>query len=227
MASFKRVEGDYTIENTQPDGVNFSGNIIINTGNLQINTNDNGSGNVDIAGNLNVEGNVTYINVEELNIRDPFILLNSSNTGTYASNSGILTHKTSSTYAGLRFNNNLGEWEISPSTDTTGETGSWGNLVTGNVVRQAAGNTTEIQFNTGNLFDASANITFDKSVNKLTLQGHQVLGNLGSAPDAVANSVVLYHNTVSTGTTGVYVKDATDDQELISKKKAVFYSLIL
>jgi hypothetical protein len=228
MASYKRVDGDYTIENTlEPDGVTYTGNVIINCGNLEINTNDGGIGNVDIAGNLNVGGNVTYINVEELNIRDPFILLNSSNTGTYASNSGILTHKTSTTFAGLRYDNLSGEWQISIDTNVYGNSGSWGNLVTGSVVRNAAGSNTQVQFNTGGNFDASANLVFDKSINQLALQGHAVFGNLGAAPTAVANSVALYHNTVGAGETGLYALDDARNEELISKRKAVVYSLIL
>lgn len=227
MASFKRIDGDLTIENTLlPDGVTYTGNIYINTGNLAIVTNDGGTGNVDIAGNLNVGGNVTYINVEELNIRDPFILLNSSNTGTYASNSGILTHKTSNTFAGLRYNNISEEWEISIATDQGGEAGTWTRIASGSPVYGAAGSNTQLQFNNAGAFGASANLTFNFATNGLTLQGHEVLGNIGTGPTAVANATVIYRGSIGTGTTGIYTKDFSRDQELISKNKAVAYSLI-
>ena len=99
MTSYKRIDGDYYITTINPGDK------------VYIQTEE-----VDVAGNLTVSGNLTYINVTELNVTDPFILVNASNTGTYSSNSGLLTHKTSSDYAGLRYNNNSAQWEISTST---------------------------------------------------------------------------------------------------------------
>jgi hypothetical protein len=209
MSTYKRIDGDWSITT-----LNALDNVNITTH------------TVKIYGNLDVGGNVTYINVDELNIRDPFILLNSSNTGSYASNSGILTHRTASDFAGLRWSNTTAQWEISSSTDTTGETGSWVAIATGNVISGAAGANTEVQYNNAGAFGASAAFVFDESANLLAVSGPVALGNIGSAPSAVANSAALYNAAVGAGDTGVYVKSAAVDDELISRRKAVFYSLI-
>jgi hypothetical protein len=106
MNTKKRIDGDYYIET-------------INAGDMvHINS------DLDVDGNLTVNGNITYINTEQLDVKDPFIILNSSNTSTYAANAGVLTHKTSSDYAGIRYNTVAGYWEISSSTSDTGETGT-------------------------------------------------------------------------------------------------------
>ena len=89
MNTKKRIDGDYYIET-----INSGDRVIIQTT------------AVAVTGNLEVAGNLTYINTEELDVKDPFIMLNSSNTSTYGSNSGILTHKTASSYSGIRYNNN-------------------------------------------------------------------------------------------------------------------------
>jgi hypothetical protein len=209
MATYKRIDGDYNITT-----LNALDNVNITTH------------TVKIFGNLDVGGNVTYINVDELNIRDPFILLNSSNTSTYASNSGILTHRTASDFAGLRWSNTTAQWEISSSTDDTGETGSWVAIATGNVVAGAAGSNTEVQFNNAGSFGASTAFTFDEADNKLTLTGHLALGNIVTAPAATANTAALYHNQEGSGGTGVYVKSTVVEDELVSKSKAIVFAII-
>jgi hypothetical protein len=209
MTTFKRIDGDYNITT-----LNYVDNVNINT-----NT-------VHVYGNLDVEGNLTYINVTELNVKDPFIVLNSSNTGVYPANSGILTHRSSNDFAGLRWNNTSAQWEVSNSTSTTGETGSWAVIATGSFVSNASGSNTQVQFNTNNSFDASANFVFDKSVDRLELQGHLALGNLASAPAITANAVTLFNQTVGAGDSGVYALSSAVDDELVSRRRAIAFSII-
>jgi hypothetical protein len=230
MPSTKRIDGDYQITT-----LNLDDNVIINTNTVEVNGKLNVAGNVAISGNLDVSGNVTYINVSELNIRDPFILLNSSNTGSYAANSGVLTHITSNTFAGIRYNDTSGNWEVSSSTDTEGTSGSWQTVVSGNVVTEAAGNVTEIQFNGGptgpnpgdpKSFNGSPDFTFDAVTTTFTLQGHMVYGNIVTTPTAVANSVAVYHKRATDGGSGLYVKSTTTDSELVTNQTAILLSII-
>jgi len=209
MATYKRIDGDWNITT------------INSVDNVNITTNT-----VNVRGNLDVEGNLTYINVTELNVKDPFIVLNSSNTGIYPSNSGILTHKSVSDFAGLRWNNTSAQWEVSNSTSTTGETGTWVNIATGSFVSNAAGSNTEVQFNSGGNFDAVPEFTFDQAVNRLELQGHLALGNLAVAPAVAANAVILFNQTVGGGDSGVYAKSAVVDDELVSRRRAIAFSII-
>lgn len=209
MATVKRVDGDYRIVSVNPED------------NVTVTTNT-----FEVQGNLDISGNLTYINVTELNIADPFILLNSSNTGSYEPNSGILTHKTESTFAGLRYNQDNQEWQISVDTSTTGETGTWVPIATGTVVSSAAGSNTEIQFNDDGSFGASADFVFDFGNSELTLNGTQRFANIPTAPGAVANTVAVYHQGVGSGGTGVYVKTDTVDDELVSRSKAIVFGII-
>ena len=207
MATYKRIDGDYAITT-----LNSADNVTITTHTLEV------------VGNLDVSGNLTYINVTELNIQDPFILLNASNTGSYASNSGVLTHTAASTFAGIRYNATATQWEISSSTDTTGLTGTWSAIATGTAT--VAGANTQVQFNDGGAFGANANLTFDKAVSKLTVLGHMVLGNIGTTPSSTANAAALYNNVEGSGGTGVYVKSSTVDDELVSKSAAIVFAII-
>jgi len=209
MPTQKRIDGDYVITTINPPD-----DVVVNTNTLVVN------------GNLDVVGNLTYINVDELNIRDPFILLNSSNTGTYASNSGILTHETVSSFAGIRYNATAGVWELSVNTDSTGLAGTWSVISSGGTVIPGAP-VTSIQFNSSGAFGGDADFTFDAANSAVTLQGHQVFGNIGTAPGVTANAVAVYHNAVAYGDSGLYVQSAAGSDELITKQRSVFYSLIL
>lgn len=209
MPTQKRIDGDYVITTINP-----SDDVVVNTNTLVVN------------GNLDVVGNLTYINVDELNIRDPFILLNSSNTGTYASNSGILTHETVSSFAGIRYNATAGAWQLSIATDSTGLTGTWNNIGTsGSGV--PVGPNESLQYNDGGNFGGDAALTFDVANAAVVLQGHQIFGNIGTAPGATANAVAVYHNAVAEGDSGLYVQSAAGTDELITRQRSVFYSLIL
>jgi hypothetical protein len=231
MPTTKRIDGDYTIST-----LNAADNVVVNTHTVDINGNldvvglTSLVGNVAISGNLNVAGNLTYINVSELNIRDPFILVNASNTGTYAANSGILTHTSNTVFAGIRYNSIVDAWQASDDTDATGETGLWLDIALGNVITSAAGNIYQIQFNAGAAqdfaFAANANFTFDAANSAMALQGNLVLGNVANSPSATANSVTLFHNAQGAGGTGVYVKSNTVEDELVSKNTAMLFSII-
>lgn len=206
MATYKRIDGDYNIIS-----INTEDDVIIDTNTVRV------------LGNLDVEGNLTYINVAELNVKDPFIVLNSSNTGTYPSNSGVLTHTAVSTFAGIRYDRDAGQWEVSSSTDATGLTGTWSPLSTGGAI---GGANTFVQFNDSGFFGGNANFAFDKATSKVTITGQMVLGNINTTPTATSNSVALYNKQVGSGSTGVYVRSSTVDDELISATQAKKFALI-
>ena len=231
MPTTKRIDGNYTIST-----LNDADNVVVNTHTVDINGNldvvglTSLVGNVAISGNLNVAGNLTYINVTELNVTDPFILVNASNTGSYAANSGILTHVSNTVYAGIRYNSNVDAWQVSSDTSQSGEVGLWQDLVQGNVITQAAGELYQIQYNagvaTGYALAANANFTYDDANSAMTLQGNLVLGNVATIPLAVSNTVTLFHNAQGAGGTGVYVKSTTVEDELVSKNTAMLFSII-
>lgn len=197
---------------------NISGNWYI--------TVEGGEGTIYVDGNLDVSGNITY--VTELAVNDAFIIVAANNDGT-VNQMGMLADKGANTYAGIRYNDITSQWEISSDAYANGvptPSGPYAPIATGNAT--VAGSNTQIQFNDSSSFGASANLTFNKTLNQLSvLTGSQVLGNIGTAPTATANAVTLYNLAPSTGDTGIYARTSTTQDELISATRAKFYSLIL
>jgi len=183
---------------------------------------DNGVGTIYIDGNLDVSGNITY--VSEIAVNDAFIIVAANNTGTVNDMGLVATKVANSAYAGLRFDVTANAWQISSSVAANGAPiASYANIATGNAT--VAGANTQLQFNDSSSFGASANLTFDKSTNRLTLTGHQALANVAT-PANVANSVVIFSNAVSAGGTGLYFTSAAANDELVSKSKAIVFSII-
>ena len=206
MSTFKTTSGDYTV-NLGP----------YDSGNAKW------SGTMNVNGNLNVVGNITY--VTDIAVNDAFIIVAANNTGTI-SDMGLVATKTTGSYAGLRFNVAANAWQVSSSVNINGSpVASYANIAVGDV--SVAGANTQLQFNDGTAFGASANLTFNKVTNVLTLQGSQTLGNIGATPSSVANSVVIYNKAQGDGGTGLYVRSSTVNDELIAYNKAKLLSIIL
>jgi hypothetical protein len=216
MSTTKRIAGDYNIVSVDiADGDNV--NVITHT--------------VNIVGNLNVSGNVTYIDVTELTVDDPFITVAANNSGSGAGaafpEQGLVTQTGTGTFAGLRFNNPTNTWQISPSVTADGAPLTAYSDLASAAATSPGLPTNSVQFNAGNIFGGSANLLFDSANARLTLTGTQVLANIGTAPAAVANSVSVYHNAVGAGGSGVYAKTTATDGELVSKSRAIVFGLIL
>lgn len=206
MATIKTTSSDYTI-NVGP----------YDTGNTKW------TGTMNVNGNLNVAGNITY--VTDIAVNDAFIIVAANNTGT-VTDMGLIATKGTSSYAGLRFDVAANAWQVSSSVNIDGSpVTAYTSIATGNV--SVSGSNTQIQFNDSGSFGATANLTFNKVTNVLTLQGSQTLGNIGAAPSSVANSVVIYNNTMGAGATGLYVISATANDELTAYNKAKLLSIIL
>lgn len=186
---------------------------------------DGGSGTLTINADLDVVGNITYIDSTELQVQDPFITLNNSNTGSYMANSGVLTHTAASTYAGIRYNRTALQWELSDSTDATGTSGTWSVIASGGAGTPGLPNAS-VQFNDSGTFAGSTNLVYDSGTDTLTLTGTEVYGNIGSTPAYSGNGVAVYNKAIGSGGTGLYVKNSTVDDELVSKSAAIVYSII-
>ena len=185
---------------------------------------DSGQGTIYINGNLDVAGNITY--VSDIAVNDAFIIVAANNTGT-VNNMGLVATKVANTaYAGLRFDVAANVWQISSSVYGNGvPVAAYANILTTGSPAVAAGSNTQVQFNQGGVFGASANLTFDYGNNKLTMLGYQVFGNTAT-PANVANAVALYSNVTGSGGTGLYFTSASANDELVSKSKAIVFAII-
>jgi len=207
MSTFKTTSGDYTV-NLGP----------YDTGNAKW------TGTMNVNGNLNVAGNITY--VSDIAVNDAFIVVAANNTGTIQ-DMGLVATKNANTgsYAGLRFDVGTNTWQVSSSVNFDGSpVTAYTTLATGNVT--VSGSNTQIQFNDGGTFGASANLTFNKVTNVFTVQGSQTLGNIGAAPSTVGNSVVIYNNTTGAAGSGLYVISSTANDELTAYKRAKRLSIV-
>ena len=198
MATYKNTNGDWYI------------------------TVNSGVGTIYVDGNLDVSGNITY--VSEIAVNDAFIAVAANNNGTVTSMGLLATKTANTTWAGLRFNTITSQWEISPSVYGNGSPiSAYETIATGNAT--VGGANTEVQFNNSGAFGANINLTYDFTSSKLTLQGHQVFGNTAT-PANVANSVAVYSNVVGAGGTGLYFTSSAANDELVSKSKAIVFSII-
>jgi hypothetical protein len=201
MSTYKNTSGDLTL-----------------TGNSGLATLTINYANTVFNGNFTYTGNLTTV--------DDFIVVAANNTGT-VQDMGLLAgiNVTANTYAGLRFDVATNSWQISSNVNGAG-VGSYSTILTAATSGNAAGSNTQIQFNNNSAFGANVNLTYDYTTSRLTLQGTEIFGNIGTTPSYAGNGVAVYNNTVGGGGTGLYVKNATVDDELVSKSKAIVYGII-
>lgn len=214
MATYKRVEGDYNIISVEDND-----NVIIDTH------------TVKVYGNLDVVGNVTYIETNELTVDDPFITVAGNNNGTLGTaqfqEQGVVTQTSANTYAGLRFNNATLTWQISSSVDANGAPISAYSDIGTAAAGSVGGPLYAVQYHdAGNVFGGSAYYSVDLANSTVSLNGTQVFGNIGTAPAATANSVAVYHNAIGAGDTGLYVKNTAVEAELVTKNRAILFGII-
>lgn len=190
--------------------------------------------NLTVAGNLAINGTTTSVNTTNTNVTDRVITLNKGETGPGVTGpndvSGIEVDRGASAKATLRWNETLEHWEISDKDgnfaeittaaggggyltavvdDTSPELGA--NLDLNNKNVEGAGN-----ININGAIDATGNITGGN----LQTAGSLVVG-LGTA-----NELEIYAQPVGLSGTGIWYTNATETAELISKKKAIIYSII-
>ena len=187
---------------------------------------DSGTGTIYVNGNLDVTGNITY--VSDIAVNDAFLIVAANNTGTVQDMGLVATKVANSSYAGLRFDVSANTWQISSSVYGNGAPIAPYQSITSGNTGVPGGNIFDVQVNNGSgLFTANGNLRYNPSTNKLTLNGVQVLSNIGTAPIAVANSVSIYNNAPGSGQTGLFVTGntiATD--EVMSLTRAKLYSII-
>ena len=202
MATVKNTSDDYTI--TVADGL----------------------GTLTINADLDVVGNITYIDSTELRVTDPFITVAYDNNGVFQS-MGLVAQKSSTTYAGLRFNTVSGDWEISPAVDGDGGPITPYSTISTSATAAVPGTpVNSVQYNGAGTFSGDAAFTFDAGNAKVNITGQMVLANIVSTPASTPNVAALYNKAEGSGGTGVYVISPTVDDELVSKTKAIVFGII-
>jgi hypothetical protein len=229
------VSGDIDVANVTATGfvsvgttVSATGNIT--GGNLISNSLIQGSnlsvtGDALIAGNLTVQGNLTYINIDDLRVEDPVIQLGGgANGNALVSNDGkdrgtLMTYYTTGPgNAFMGWDNSTGNMIVSNDVSIANDVitvNSYGTLQAGNAYLQTAlatGNITGGNIITGGQIDATGNINGGNLniVSRVAaatgyFTGNvDVLGNLNATIGVVyANSGIFYGNSV-TGNAAIF-----------------------
>lgn len=189
--------------------------------------------NLTVAGNLAINGTTTSVNTTNTNITDRVITLNQGEDGPGVTGpdpySGIEVDRGSSDSVAIRWNESLLRWEISDETGvfaeiTTSSSGSYLTAVVEDTTPELGGdlnlNSSDIT-GTGNIditgtIDSTGNI----SGSNLQTAGNVTIGA------GTADELNIYAQPVGLSGTGIWYTNAVETAELISKKKAIIYSII-
>ena len=172
-----------------------------NTNNLTLNGNISTTdlsvtGNGVIAGNLYVNGNLIYINVEELSVQDPIINLQTGANGAApTSNSGkdvgtaLNYYDTQARIAFMGWDTSNAEFAFGSQTSISGEIVTFNTL--GNVRAQTFLGNVQATTISGNLTTASqSNITTVGTLGSLSVSGNITSGNISGGNIVTANYLV-------------------------------------
>ena len=218
MSVTKRIStGDYNLTTAAA-----AANVVVTTNTFKI------------FGNLFVQGNTSVINVANISTADPTITLDSNVVVPFQGNSGIEVNRGIG-YAkpALFWNETVLSWQ---TVTNIADIGTYVNIGSGagsgSVGTGVAGHLPYYATSTDTVVDAGNNLIWN-GANLLTITGNvQTTGlrfaNTAGIPAAVAGNIALSGNTTggSLGGTGIYFNNNVESDELVSKTKAIAYSII-
>ena len=200
MSATKKIYGNYTLQTVgASDTVNINSSAVTITGTT-----------VTVNGNLVVTGVQSTIQSVNTGIYDNLITLNSglwANTAPTL-NAGIEVNRGSSPATALRWNEAGSAWEFTNDGTTYAAIGT-GTGFSGN-----------IDLGTYNIYSSSTPT--------LKINDNVAILTTTVAPTTVTGYNVLYSQTPGSGGSGLYVTNTTNqNQELVTKTKAIVYALIM
>ena len=208
-----------------------SGNLIIQTPRAATSNITLDTDTVYITGNLTISGDTFHSNVTNSDITDRLIVLNYGETGNGVSGtSGIIIDRGTAPGGNVRliWNESASTWQVSGMTSgAPGDGSQYLNIATtlsGTAISAVVQDPNPVLG--GNLNVDGKTIYGNAGV---TLQGILELKNANTVPiSAFSTSTLFYANISGAGTTGLYVvNDQATNEELITKRRAFGFSLIL
>jgi hypothetical protein len=167
---------------------------------------------VIITGNLTVQGVQTSLETTNSTLKDNIIVLNDGEAGAGVTlgTSGILIDRGSSTDVALRWTEaDGGSWQV------TSDGTNYANILTGT----AAALTSVVQ-------DTSPRLGGNLITNGFHVRFQPLLTE--NPPTAVSGNAILYADTVGSAGSGLFVVNSgTASDELVTKSKAIVFSIIL
>ena len=204
MPSTDRFSGDYYL-------TSISGNIYI--------TANAGVGTTVIASDLLVVGKQTNIGSVETLVADNIITLSANVTGVPLLNAGIEVRRGIEPTVSFIWNETVDRWQV------TNDGSYFANImirVEDDPEPHLGGNLWTNSFEIRS--DAGENIRLNPGLGTTGIELKKITGNLNNTP----GYVTFYAKDPQTGESGFYVSNSKHiDQELITKNKALVYSLVL
>jgi hypothetical protein len=208
MSTIKRITGDYTIDAT---------------------------GNVNISGNLIVSGTTTTVNSTDTEIADRLITLNKGEAGAGVTGiySGIEIDRGSSDNVALRWNESSDLWEVTIDGTTYYTIITSGTLppagisnIVEDLTPQLGGDLDVNGYAITSASNGDVVISVD-GTGQLKLNKVVSIQDQVSSPASTAGYNKLYSSaTQAGGGSGLYFVNTSTSDELVSKTKALAYSLI-
>jgi hypothetical protein len=218
--TYKKVFGDYEISTTDVDGSTES-QIVLRTEQVRI------------YGDLIVTGNQSVVSETSLAISDNEILLNEGEggAGVTLGTANVTVDRGSLANTGLRWNESTDKWQL------TNDGTNWYDILSagGGGISAVVEDTSpqlggDLDINGQSIVSVSAgDIVFEADTTGMIVfeNGDLVLKRRATDPTARADYNILYHKTEGSGGTGLYFRTtSTGPDELISKTKAIVYSII-
>jgi hypothetical protein len=168
---------------------------------------------VYLTGNLHVLGVYDTTNVTNTNVEDKDIALNvgenGAGVGGGSGTSGIIVDRGSLANVALRWNETIDVWQV--TTDGT----TFSNIATA----ASSGITAVVQ-------DTGPRLGGNLITNGFNVQLQSLL--TANPPTAISGNTVLYADTVGSAGSGLFVVNSgTASDELVTKSKAIVFSIIL
>ena len=184
-----------------------------------------------VNGNLTVHGTTSTIHSTDTLIDDNFITLNAGEIGTPTLNAGIEVERGTSINVSLQWNETFDRWQITNDGTTFGNIATIGagasylENVVEDLTPQLGGN---LDVNGKTITSVGAtNVVINPDL-RLQVEKALQIKEITAPGANIAGYGLIHGNVVSGGGTGIYVThEAEITEELISKKKALAFSIIL
>jgi len=176
---------------------------------------------VRIPGNLTVSGTTTSVETTNTEIFDNIIRLNAGHTGAPTLNAGIEVERGDETDVQLRWNETFQKWQI------TNDGSTYGNIATAAATGYITDVVDDLTPQLGGNLDVNGQTILAASGN-VPIEGNIQINNSLGTPSTVTDASVLYAATPGSAGSGLYIQNsAVTADELVTKSKAIVFSLIL
>ena len=213
MSTNKRISGDYTVTTINPNN-----NINLNTHTVFIN------------GNLAVQGNTVFTTNSA--VSSNFLVLNDglpSNAAPVA-NSGITVTRGAEPDVSLRWNEEYQVWQVTVDGQVyydiiTTDTASSVTALSNDPAPELGGNIDVGPYNIWSSYLTNSGVNNDAQVR---INSNLAIKTYTTLPESLPGYSTITSYAVGAGGTGLYVNNQeVTNQELVSKRRALIYALVL